>query len=161
MAFYANYNRMNTRRYFNVWWKQSDLCGVTYNREIVFDPAPAPEIFFVPIILINVYILNNIYSQRKLKWSIHIHRGIMLFDANFFLMKAKKKKKRDIFLLKKKGSKNSIARVPSNIYMFYILLYVNILGRIVRRRIDAVRDGNPQHECTRWYQCYITVFISC
>lgn len=79
----------------------------------------------------------------------------------FFWWKQKKKKKRDIFLLKKKGSKNSIARVPSNIYMFYILLYVNILGRIVRRRIDAVRDGNPQHECTRWYQCYITVFISC
>lgn len=99
------------------------------------------------MILVTMYILNNIQSTEVN--DSHIHRGIMaLFDANFFVMKTKKKKKKRHFPLKEKGEK-TVSHGCQAISICFIYLYVNILGRIVRRRIDAVRDGNPQHECTR------------
>lgn len=116
------------------------------NHEIVFDPALAPR-----NILRSYDTCYYVYFEQYTTEvnDSHIHRGIMaLFDANFFVMKTKKKKKKRHFPLKEKGEK-TVSHGCQAISICFIYLYVNILGRIVRRRIDAVRDGNPQHECTR------------
>lgn len=67
MAFYANYNKMNTKIFQRMVKTVGFMWCYTIIYEIVFDPAPAPEIFFVPMILINVYILNNIQSTEVMK----------------------------------------------------------------------------------------------